>query len=53
MGSTGGDALRDSLRADLAAGFDRWGELFRHGLTLMRDVATYDQTPTRSSSPTP
>jgi AcrR family transcriptional regulator len=27
----------DSLRADLAAGFDRWEQLFRHGLTLMRD----------------
>jgi TetR/AcrR family transcriptional repressor of nem operon len=26
-----------SMRADLAAGFERWEQLFRHGLTLMRD----------------
>jgi TetR/AcrR family transcriptional repressor of nem operon len=26
-----------SLRGDLAAGFERWEQLFRHGLTLMRD----------------
>ena len=25
------------MRRDLAAGFDRWEQLFRHGLTLMRD----------------
>jgi TetR/AcrR family transcriptional regulator, transcriptional repressor for nem operon len=30
-------ACDESLRVDLAAGFDRWEELFRHGLTLMRD----------------
>jgi TetR/AcrR family transcriptional regulator, transcriptional repressor for nem operon len=27
----------ERVRADLAAGFDRWEHLFRHGLTLMRD----------------
>ena len=27
----------ESVRPDLAAGFDRWENLFRHGLTLMRD----------------
>jgi AcrR family transcriptional regulator len=27
----------DTVRADLATGFDRWEQLFRHGLTLMRD----------------
>src|SRR6201996_3442478 len=27
----------DRVRTDLAAGFDRWEQLFRHGLTLMRD----------------
>jgi TetR/AcrR family transcriptional regulator, transcriptional repressor for nem operon len=27
----------ESVRGDLAAGFDRWEHLFRHGLTLMRD----------------
>jgi AcrR family transcriptional regulator len=27
----------ESLRGDLAAGFERWEQLFRHGLTLMRD----------------
>ena len=26
-----------SLRDDLAAGFERWEGLFRHGSTLMRD----------------
>jgi TetR/AcrR family transcriptional repressor of nem operon len=26
-----------SMRADLAAGFERWEQLFRHGLSLMRD----------------
>src|ERR1700761_7772282 len=26
-----------SLRSDLAAGFERWEGLFRHGLSLMRD----------------
>ena len=26
-----------SLRSDLAAGFERWEGLFRHGLTLMRE----------------
>lgn len=26
-----------SLRGDLAAGFERWEQLFRHGLTLMRE----------------
>jgi len=26
-----------AVRTDLAAGFARWEELFRHGLTLMRD----------------
>jgi AcrR family transcriptional regulator len=27
----------ESVRGDLAAGFDRWEHLFRHGLVLMRD----------------
>jgi TetR/AcrR family transcriptional regulator, transcriptional repressor for nem operon len=39
FGSLAGELAEcdDSLRADLAAGFDRWEQLFRHGLTLMRD----------------
>jgi len=38
-GSLAGELVEcdDSLRADLAAGFDRWEQLFRHGLTLMCD----------------
>jgi TetR/AcrR family transcriptional regulator, transcriptional repressor for nem operon len=38
-GSLAGELVEcdESLRGDLAAGFDRWEELFRHGLILMRD----------------
>ena len=38
-GSLAGELVEcdPSLRSDLAAGFERWEGLFRHGLTLMRD----------------
>jgi TetR/AcrR family transcriptional regulator, transcriptional repressor for nem operon len=38
-GSLAGELVEcdSSLRGDLAAGFERWEALFRHGLTLMRD----------------
>ena len=37
-GSLAGELVEcdPSLRGDLAAGFERWQQLFRHGLTLMR-----------------
>ena len=38
-GSLAGELVEchPTMRDDLAAGFDRWEELFRHGLGLMRD----------------
>jgi AcrR family transcriptional regulator len=38
-GSLAGELVEcdPSLRGDLAAGFERWEQQFRHGLTLMRD----------------
>ena len=38
-GSLAGELVEcdPSLRGDLAAGFERWEQLFRHGLTLMRE----------------
>jgi TetR/AcrR family transcriptional regulator, transcriptional repressor for nem operon len=38
-GSLAGELVEcdTTIRADLATGFARWEELFRHGLTLMRD----------------
>jgi TetR/AcrR family transcriptional repressor of nem operon len=39
FGSLAGELAEcdDSLRSDLADGFERWEQLFHHGLTLMRD----------------
>jgi AcrR family transcriptional regulator len=38
-GSLAGELVEcdPTVRNDLASGFDRWEQLFRHGLTLMRD----------------
>lgn len=38
-GSLAGELVEcdPTMRSDLAAGFARWAELFRHGLNLMRD----------------